>query len=244
MRNRPGRRRATPWRVAAAGLGLLLIAMTVANAGLAKAASRPLSACSATSGVIVAVDFAHWGGPILRSCGTTPTTGYALLNQGGWDTAGTEHDGPGFICRIGYSGYHHGTQYPTSSQQACVQTPPASAYWVSWQAGPGQDSWTYSQYGAMSYRPKPGSVSLWVFGGTNLAGTAGSALPPVSPDSLRAAAAATDDSPAIVNAQPAAAVTGVSHDSAAPTIIAVVIALLLVIAGITAAALRRRVERS
>jgi hypothetical protein len=243
MRDRSGRQDAMLWRAVAAGLGLVLIAITAADAGPARAASRPLSACSATTGVIVAVDFAHWGGPILRSCGTTPTTGYALLNQGGWDTAGTEHDGPGFICRIGYSGYRHGTQYPTPSQQACVQTPPASAYWASWQAGPGQDSWTYSQYGAMSYRPKPGSVSFWVFGGTNLAGTAGSALPPVSPDSLRAAAAATDDTPAIVNAQPASAVTGVSRGSAAPTIIAVVIALLLVVAGVTAARLRRRVER-
>jgi hypothetical protein len=233
-----------PWRALLAGLGLLLITMTAASAGPARAASRPLSECSATRGVIVAVDFAHWGGPILRSCGTTPTTGYALLNQGGWDTAGTEHDGPGFICRIGYSGYRHGSQYPTPSQQACVQTPPASAYWASWQAGPGQDSWTYSQYGAMSYRPEPGSVSLWVFGGTNMAGTVGSALPPVSPDSLRAAVAAAADTPAIVNAPPVSAITSVSHDSAAPTIIAVAIALLLVAAGITAAALRRRVERS
>ncbi len=231
-------------RAAAAGACLVLAAMTAAGAASAEAAARPLSECSATSGVIVAVDFAHWGGPILRSCGTTPTTGYALLNQGGWDTAGTEHDGPGFICRIGYSGYRHGTQYPTASQQACVDTPPASAYWASWQAGPGQDSWTYSQYGAMSYRPKPGSVSFWVFGGTNLAGTAGSALPPVSPAKLRAAAAATSNTPAIVNAAPAAAITSTRHGSAAPTIIAAVLAVLLVVAGITAAARRRRVERS
>ena len=134
----------------------------------------------------MAVSLGHWGGPVLRSCATTPTTGYAMLNQGGWHTTGTEHDGPGFICRIGYSGYQGGTQYPSPAQQACVQTPPASAYWTFWQAGPGQNTWTYSQAGAMGYSPAPGSVNLWVFGGTNLAGTTGSALPTVSPASLRA----------------------------------------------------------
>ena len=49
---------------------------------------------------------------------------------------------------------------------------------------------------------QPGSVSLWIFGGTNIGGTAGSALPPISPDRSaprrrRVAAAGT---PAIVNA--------------------------------------------
>lgn len=155
---------------AAAGAALVLAAITAASAGPAAAAARPLVQCTATTGVIVAVDFGHWGGPVLRSCGTTPTTGYALLNQGGWVTAGTEHDGPGFICRIGYSGYRHGTQYPTPAQEACVQTPPAGAYWAFWQAGPGQNTWAYSQAGAVNYHPQAGSVGLWVFGGTNLAG--------------------------------------------------------------------------
>jgi hypothetical protein len=234
-------------RAAVAGAGLVLIAMTGASAGPAAAAAKPVSECTAAKGVILAVDFGHWGGPVLRSCGSTPTTAFALLNEGGWDTTGTVHDGPGFICRIGYSGYRHGAQYPPSSQQACVQTPPASAYWASWQAGPGQNSWSYSQYGAMSYHPKPGSVSMWVFGGTNLAGTAGSALPPVSPDSLRAppvAGAATSGTPAIVNAPPAAASISVSHGSAGPTIIAIAIAVLLfAIAGITIAR-RRSLQRS
>jgi len=232
--------------IAAVNLGVFAAVIT-ATAGSATAAARPLSDCTATAGVIVAVDFAHWGGPVLRSCGTTPTTGYALLNQGGWNTTGTEHDGPGFICRIGYSGYRHGSQYPTAAQQACVDTPPASAYWASWQAAPGQDTWTYSQLGAISYRPSPGSVSLWVFGGTNLAGTAGSAVPPISPDSLRADAtrAAAAGTPAIVNAQPAAASTSDSRaGSPWPSIIAAVAALLLVAAGVSAAVRRRRLERS
>jgi hypothetical protein len=241
-------------RAGAAGGGSVLAiaavfaAVTGATAGPATAAARPVSDCTATTGAIVAVDFAHWGGPVLRSCGTTPTTGYALLNQGGWDTTGTEHDGPGFICRIGYSGYRHGSQYPTAAQQACVDTPPASAYWAFWQAAPGQDTWTYSQLGAMSYHPSPGSVSLWIFGGTNLAGTAGSAVPPISPDSLRtdATRAAAAGTPAIVDAQPVAASASASRGSGSPwpSIIAVIAALLLVAAGVSVAMRRRRLERS
>jgi hypothetical protein len=239
---------ARPWvrRTTMAGAGLVLLLMAALSAGPATAAARPLSTCTATTGAIIAVDFAHWGGPVLRSCGSTPTTGYVLLNQGGWETTGTEHDGPEFICRIGYSGYRHGAQYPTASHDACVQTPSATAYWASWLAGPGQNSWSYSQYGAMSTHPRPGSVVLWVFGGTNVAGTTGSALPPVSPNSLRAQQATgetTANPVAIVNAPPAAVTVSASHGSARPTIIAAAIALLA-LAGMTAAARRRRIRQS
>ncbi|MER5868090.1 hypothetical protein ABT118_32645, partial [Kitasatospora sp. NPDC002040] len=137
-----------------------------AGAGPAAAAPLPIDQCTTTSGVVLAVDFSRWGGPLLRSCGTTPTTGYALLNQGGWKTTGTGHDGPAFICRIGYSGHQGGKQYPTPDQEKCVLTPPASAYWSYWHADPGQNTWSYSQLGAMSYKPKPGSVDLWIFGAT------------------------------------------------------------------------------
>lgn len=175
----------------AAGLlavGLLAVALLIPAlaAGPALASAEPMSHCTTTSGVVVAVDFAHFGGPVLRACGSTPTTSYDLLNQGGWQTTGTEHDGPGFICRIGYAGFAGGTQYPAPSQQSCVLTPPVSAYWAFWYANPGQRTWTYSQAGAMSTTVEPGSVELWVFGGTSSGGTSGSAVPTVSPGSLRA----------------------------------------------------------
>jgi hypothetical protein len=166
--------------------GTLIAGTIIAAAPPASAAAEPTGDCTTTSGVIVAVDFAHFGGPVLRSCGSTPTSAYTLLNQGGWHTTGTEHDGPGFICRIGYAGYHGGAQYPTPSQQACVLTPPTSAYWAFWYANPGQRSWNYSQTGAIAVKPEPGSVELWVFGGTSSGGTSGSAVPTVSPASLRA----------------------------------------------------------
>ncbi|MGW3335093.1 hypothetical protein ACWDF9_31675 [Streptomyces rubiginosohelvolus] len=159
-------------------------AAALAPAGQASAAPQPIGRCTTSSGVVLAVDFSHWGGPVYRSCGTTPTTGYELLNQGGWRTTGTGHDGPAFICRIGYSGHQGGKQYPTSQQEDCVLTPPASAYWSYWHADPGENTWEYSQLGAMSYRPRPGSVDLWIFGGTNIEGTKG--RPTVTPDQLRA----------------------------------------------------------
>ncbi|MGV9263776.1 hypothetical protein ACWDRR_03805 [Kitasatospora sp. NPDC003701] len=170
------------------GAAAVTFALTLGGVGAgatpAAATSLPLEQCTTTSGVVLAVDFSKWGGPLLRSCGTTPTTGYTLLNQGGWKTAGTGHDGPAFICRIGYSGFQGGKQYPTPDQEKCVLTPPATAYWSYWHADPGENSWSYSQLGAMSYQPKPGSVDLWIFGGTNIEGTEG--RPTFSPDTVRA----------------------------------------------------------
>lgn len=156
------------------------------GAGPASATALPIGQCTTTSGVVLAVDFSYWGGPLLRSCGTTPTAGFTLLNQGGWASAGTVHDGPAFVCRIGYSGYSGGTQYPTSATEACNHTPPATKYWSYWHANPGDSSWSYSQLGATKYQPKPGSVDLWVYGQTSVDGTSGSAVPTFSPDSVRA----------------------------------------------------------
>lgn len=166
-----------------ATLGMAL-ALLGGSTTAASAAPQPMGRCTTSSGVVLAVDFSRWGGPIYRSCGTTPTTGYTLLNQGGWRTTGTGHDGPAFICRIGYSGHRGGKQFPPPEQDDCVLTPPASAYWSYWHSDPGENTWEYSQLGAMLYQPKPGSVDLWIFGGTDIEGTRG--RPTVTPDQLRA----------------------------------------------------------
>ncbi|WP_333742916.1 MULTISPECIES: hypothetical protein [Streptomyces] len=168
---------------AVAALGLTTAALGT-TASPAAADPQPMGRCTTTSGVVLAVDFSDWGGPVYRSCGTTPTTGYELLNQGGWRTTGTGHDGPAFVCRIGYSGYQNGKQFPTAAEDDCVLTPPASAYWSYWHADPGANTWEYSQLGAMLYKPKPGSVDLWIFGGTDIGGTKG--RPTLTPDQLRA----------------------------------------------------------
>ncbi|MEV7085849.1 transmembrane domain-containing protein [Streptomyces sp. NPDC093085] len=167
-----------------AGVLGLTVAVLAATIAPVVADPQPMGRCTTSAGVVLAVDFSHWGGPIYRSCGTTPTTGYELLNQGGWRTTGTGHDGPAFICRIGYSGFQSGKPYPTAAEEDCVLTPPASAYWSYWHADPGAEDWSYSQLGAMLYKPKPGSVDLWIFGGTDIGGTEG--RPKVTPAQLRA----------------------------------------------------------
>ena len=202
-----------------------------------QAGALPVRDCTARSGVLLVVDFGHWGGPLLRACGATPTSGFALLNEGGWHTTGTDHDGPGFICRIGYVGFRHGAQLPTTRQDACVLTPPAGAYWALWRAGPGQDSWTYSQTGALAYRPAPGSIELWLFGGTTVGGSAGSAVPTFSPGQLRSGTGLR----ALLDAEPVRRGAPASGGSYAPTLIAV--ALVAVIAAAGAISVRRRARR-
>jgi hypothetical protein len=220
----------------------------VLGAGLpASADPEPISHCTARSGVIVAVDFGYWAGPLLRSCGSSPSSGYELINQGGWRTSGTEHDGPGFICRIGYAGYRHGTEYPTPAQQSCVVTPPANAYWAFWEAGPGQDTWSYSQAGATSVRPAPGSVELWSFGATNLTGTDGSAVPVISPRQLRTMTSPPDrgstGAPRVINAPPVTRARSAGPEgSGYPTLIALAIATLLAVTVIGASRRRKRLR--
>jgi hypothetical protein len=221
-------------RAASTLIAALTLAAWISVPSLAK--PRPVGDCTAASDATLVVDFGPFGGPLLRACGSTPTTGFALLNQGGWRTSGTEHDGPAFVCRIGYAGFHHGTQYPTPAQQPCINTPPVNAYWTYWQAGPGQNTWSYSQLGAPTYRPQPGSISLWIFGGTNLSGTSGTAVPKITPASLRRAQVGTvlTGTPAIANAPPLATSAPASHGSIIPVIVAVVLVAALTAVGVVA----------
>jgi hypothetical protein len=191
------------------------------SAGAAGAA--PLSDCTAHHGTIVAVEFAHWDGPIVRGCGIDQRSGYNLIHAAGFTTAGDEHDGPAFICRLGDSAFHHGTQYPTPGEDACVQTPPASAYWSYWLAPPGQNRWTYSPRGAMSDVPKPGEVELWTFGGTDITGAVGAGVPAVTPDRLRDLGSASANATTMIVA---AEVTRLrtSSGSAAPLIVGICLA--------------------
>nr|WP_194280807.1 prenyltransferase/squalene oxidase repeat-containing protein [Streptomyces fagopyri] len=168
--------------LAASGLTFLMVS---------PAAADPLGDCTATKGAVVAVDFGPFGGPVERGCDTTPTTGYDLLHEGGFNTTGTEHDGPAFICRIGAGSFNSGTQYPTPDKDDCVLTPPATAYWSYWTASPGQDDWTYSQYGAMDRKLGDGDVDAWVYGGTDIGGSTGQ--PTFTPDDVRAGGTDTPD---------------------------------------------------
>jgi hypothetical protein len=197
-------RRGWGWAGAAAIVGAA--SAFAISAGAARSAGSPpafagaITACSDTVGSVVAVDFAgakvapygvsdKWGGPVALGCDTSdPAHGIDLLTDTGFTTAGDQHDGPQFLCRIGSPLFNGGAHYPTPAQDPCVVTPPASAYWSFWLAPAGQDTWTYSPLGASSDVPQPGEVEAWTFGGTDIAGTTGQ--PSFTPAQVRAQEAA------------------------------------------------------
>ena len=136
-----------------------------------------LGSCTTAKGALVAVDFGHWSGPVVRECGTKLTTGRALLTTGGFSIAGTVRF-PGFVCRLGHALWKSGAKYPTTAQDPCVNTPPATAYWSYWTAAKGKTTWTYSPRGLDSDVPANGEVEAWAFGA--------GAKPRVSPAQVRA----------------------------------------------------------
>lgn len=162
--------------VLAAGCAVASIAAVVALPTAPAAGRTPT--CTGSRGTVVAVDFGHWGGPVLLGCGVGAGTGYQLLHDAGFTTAGTVHDGPGFICRLGDARFRNGTQFPTPQQDPCVVTPPESAYWSYWTAAKGSNRWSYDRMGAMSDVPVAGGIELWQFG-------AHGQRPTVTPNQLR-----------------------------------------------------------
>ncbi len=139
---------------------------------VAPAGADTVANCS--SGVIVAADFATWGGNINSVCDPTlpPNAADALVTTG-FDPVGVaSYGGLAFICQI--AGYPQG--------EDCNTTPPGNAYWSFWYADAGENSWTYSQLGAESLHPVAGSVEAWVFGGGSGGGQP--AIP--SPETVRA----------------------------------------------------------
>ncbi|WP_405639704.1 prenyltransferase/squalene oxidase repeat-containing protein [Streptomyces uncialis] len=196
-------RRARPGKLPVLLTALLLaVGAGVAFVTVAPAAADPVEDCTPTRGAVVAVDFAPFGGGLVRGCDLTPTTGYELLRESGFTTTGTQHDGPGFLCRIGHRSYASGTEYPTPDREDCVLTPQATAYWSYWIASPGQSRWRYSPLGAMSRTPKDGDVDAWVFGGTDVGGSTG--RPSFTPDEVRAGGGVTPGPSVTPSATPSA----------------------------------------
>lgn len=139
---------------------LLLPALVLAGVGLVAAPPAPAAAaaCSGTSGVTVVI------GSSVRCAAGDPSSGWAALDAVAVVTPVQRQ--PGFVCKIDGA----------PSSDPCVNTPPANAYWSYWHAQPG-GSWQYSNLGAMSYDPAPGSVEGWSFG----AGSPPSVPPPSAP---------------------------------------------------------------
>ncbi len=181
---------------ALSGGGGMVPALTVASAG-----ADPAGPCS--SGVIVAADFAPWGGDINSVCDVSvpANASVALVVAKFHPTGVAEYGGLAFICQIAGDPPH----------DSCATTPPASAYWSFWYAKPGSDTWSYSQLGPENLHPQSGSAEAWVFGGNS-----GSSPPRSfpSPDALRTANARTGTT---TTTRPASTPTSTTPPGAATT---------------------------
>jgi hypothetical protein len=132
----------------------VLFGTTVVSAPSASASS---GYCPTAKGVTVVVDFRALGGDVQVSCdsgATSSTSGLSALHGAGFSTAGTAHDGEGFVCRI--------NDQPTKSAERCLNTPPTTAYWSYWYA-PNGGSWTYSNKGAANRDVIVGGFEGWSF---------------------------------------------------------------------------------
>jgi len=165
--NSPGRRTRT----------VLLCTALLGASGLWAPGIAQAAACSGGDGVTVVVDYGPYGG-IETSCAPDPTNGLSALSQAGFSVVQVTSQ-PGFVCRI------DGT--PPAEDDACVRTPPATAYWSYWQAPQGSTDWTYSGSGPAGSQPAGGATEGWSFGGTEAPGisppvnTAAPAPPPPPP---------------------------------------------------------------
>ncbi len=176
------------------GTAGLILAGGTATLGPGSTAAVAQTATGCSTGVLVAVDFSAWAtggpapGPVDIGCAPASGTGYDAMTAAGFITAGTQEEGPAFVCRVGVASAGPSSFEPTPAQDPCINTPPLTAYWSYWHANAGQSTWSYTQLGVMSYRPPAGSITAWTFGASNVSGTTGE--PSFSPDQVRAAAQA------------------------------------------------------
>jgi hypothetical protein len=139
-----GRRR----RLMPVVFSLLLAASFVL--AVARADPAYAAACTGKTGISVVVDFTKLGGKVKVGCdGKPPANGLVALKRAGFTYTFVPRM-PGFVCTIDHR------------PRKCNGAPP-SAYWSYWHAKP-HGKWIYSNLGAGSYHPKPGSVQGWAFG--------------------------------------------------------------------------------
>lgn len=154
---RNGRR---PFRMAARAIAAALV---VAGLGAAPAhAIDPDTGapgyCPDAGGVTVVVDFGDLGGePFVRCAPGQPATGVDALRGAGFQVDGVARWGDAFVCRI--------EGKPGPDTEACVNTPPTSAYWAYWYA-PNAGDWTNAAKGPLARAPVPGGFEGWSFAHT------------------------------------------------------------------------------
>lgn len=209
--------------------------------------------CPGDEGTTVVVDFRDLGGETLIRCapGGAERTGLEALQDAGFEVEGVQsYDN--MMCRI------EGRPAPDESleldgrkgyQEACVEMPPATAYWSYWKADNGGD-WAYSRKGMRDGKAIDGGFEGWSFSLNGASGAKSTPrIDPVRPESGDADEAPTSGVQDGVRwsggeqaAEPEAAGDDAS-DSPAPAIAAAgAIGLLAVLIIVTA--LRRRSRRT
>ena len=154
-----------PRQLTRAAAALLLTA--AAWVGLSTAGPAQAATCSTGHGVSVVVDHHQLGGGVSTVCDGGGGGHYAdrLFEDNGFALTYVQRQ-PGFVCRVNGA----------PSDDPCVNTPPADAYWGLWWSDGKSGSWTYSSVGVGSLKvPDGGYVALSWNGGD------GKAQPGVTP---------------------------------------------------------------
>jgi hypothetical protein len=140
----------------AAALALVAIGISVSTAAApVLSASWHDGPCTDNVGITVVIDFQELdpGVANVRCVPAAVTSGLDALTQAGIAWEGTSRF-PGLVCRIAGK--------PGTNTEPCVNAPPLSAYWEYWIA-PRGGQWCFSNVGAGSRTPPPGSTEGWSF---------------------------------------------------------------------------------
>lgn len=128
------------------------VVLTAAAGAVVPSAPASAAACSSADGVTVVVDFHELGGGVQQVCdagGAGHSAGDQFAESG--FTLTRVQRQPGFVCRVNGA----------PSQDPCVNTPPADAYWGVWWSNGTSGTWTYASQGVDSLEvPAGGYVAL------------------------------------------------------------------------------------
>jgi hypothetical protein len=155
-------RRAVAGRVI---IGVMVVVATTLAAPGTDDAHAVTGECADNVGITIVVDFQDLGGGVNVVCAPGPvSSGLDALHRAGVAWEGTTRF-PSFVCRIAGK--------PGADREPCTNTPPATAYWAYWIA-PRGGPWCYSNVGAASRTPPPGTIEGWSFSLDNT----GAEIPP------------------------------------------------------------------
>ena len=160
----------------------LLAALALVASGLVLQSQVPAVAagCTGSTGVTVVVDHHQLGGGVQQACdadggGRAAST---VFPDSGFPLTYVQRQ-PGFVCRVAGA----------PSNDPCVNTPPASAYWSLWWSDGKSGTWTYASTGVGSLTVPDGGYVAFSWQGQD-----GKAAPGVTP-TPRAASSSPSPSP-------------------------------------------------